>query len=233
MEIESDIHEQLQTMGTQGVLGRCLRGIPADVWWRIRTLLERASQAERNPIMASNPARNLWVAFVVVHLALSLTLAGSLFVPLPVMALGGLAMMAGLYVQRERPVTGSWIVLVGLIPTLVSITGVLVLISGLWTANLAFTEKTAELRYDAMTFRRANAFEQKWWQWFGVSAAMFAIGIGALFLLGDGEAATGEDDTSLLNSLAWLVWLLSWVGAIVSAALGIVRGIGRHRTRSA
>jgi hypothetical protein len=41
MEIESDLYEQLQAMGSQGVLGRCLRGIPADVWWRIRTMRER------------------------------------------------------------------------------------------------------------------------------------------------------------------------------------------------
>ncbi len=58
-----------------------------------------------------------------------------------------------------------------------------------------------------------------------------------LVILGDGESATGEDDTSLLNGLAWMVWMLSWLGAIISVGLGVVlgslRGIARHRTRSA
>jgi len=36
-EIESDVYEQTRE-GTGGVLGRCLRGVPADLWWRVRML---------------------------------------------------------------------------------------------------------------------------------------------------------------------------------------------------
>ena len=52
---------------------------------------------------------------------------------------------------------------------------------------------------------------------------LFAIGLGALAVLGDGKTATGEDDTSLLSELAYLSWLLSWLGAIVSIGMGVVR----------
>jgi hypothetical protein len=53
--------------------------------------------------------------------------------------------------------------------------------------------------------------------------------------LGDGKTATGADDTSLLNGLAWFAWILSWLGAVICAGIGAVAGaftgINRHRTR--
>ena len=76
----------------------------------------------------------------------------------------------------------------------------------------------------------------RWYHWSGVAAVLFAIGVGALVVLGDGETATSEDGTSLLNllrrptsatgithTLAYSVWLLSWLGAIVSIGIGVVR----------
>ncbi len=62
-----------------------------------------------------------------------------------------------------------------------------------------------------------------WYHWVVAAAVLFAIGVGALFVVGDGETATGEDDTSLLNGLAYFAWLLSWLGAIVSIGMGVVR----------
>jgi hypothetical protein len=75
----------------------------------------------------------------------------------------------------------------------------------------------------------------RWYLWFVVAAVLLAIGFGALVVLGDGETATGEDDTSLLNGLAWLAWILSWFGAIVSAGYGIFLGnrVLRDRKRLA
>ena len=71
-EIESDLYEQTQE-GTEGVLGRCLRGIPADVGWRIRALRERARQAERNPNMTPNRSRAIWLS-VKQHRSTALTI---------------------------------------------------------------------------------------------------------------------------------------------------------------
>ena len=54
------------------------------------------------------------------------------------------------------------------------------------------------------------------------AVVLFVIGLGALAVLGDGETATGEDDTSLVNGLSYFSWLLSWLGAIISVGMGVV-----------
>jgi len=72
----------------------------------------------------------------------------------------------------------------------------------------------------------------RWYVWLATAAMLAVIGFGALVVLGDGETATGQDDESLLNSLAWLVWIVSWVGAAVTAVMAIAIGIGQARSRS-
>ena len=66
----------------------------------------------------------------------------------------------------------------------------------------------------------------RWYHWFVAAAVLFAFGIGALVVLDETgtRPGTGEDDTgTLLNSLAWLAWMLSWLGAIVSVGMGVFR----------
>lgn len=77
----------------------------------------------------------------------------------------------------------------------------------------------------------SRVMTMRWYLWFGAAVVLFAIGVGALVVLGDGKTATGEDDTSLLNGLAWFAWILSWFGAVISVGLGIVLGtrVLRHR----
>lgn len=61
-----------------------------------------------------------------------------------------------------------------------------------------------------------------WYHWFVAAVVLFVIGLGALAVLGDGETATGEDDTSLVNGLSYFAWLLSWLGAIIGVGMGVV-----------
>lgn len=78
----------------------------------------------------------------------------------------------------------------------------------------------------------------RWYHWFAAAAVLFAIGVVALFVLGDGETPTGENDitlnllrlvrrptraTGITHTLAYSAWLLSWLGAIVSIGICVVR----------
>jgi hypothetical protein len=71
----------------------------------------------------------------------------------------------------------------------------------------------------------------RWYLWFVIAAVLFAIGFGALMVMGDGKTATGEDDLSVIKGLAWVAWILSWFGALASAGYGIVLGSRRFRDR--
>lgn len=75
-----------------------------------------------------------------------------------------------------------------------------------------------------------------WYLWFVAAVMLFAIGVGALVVLGDGVTGAGEDGVSLMgllrrpttatgatHTLAYSTWLLSWLGSIVCIAIGIVR----------
>ena len=66
-----------------------------------------------------------------------------------------------------------------------------------------------------------------WYLWLAAAAVLFAIGVGALVVLGDGETVTGQDDTSLLGALAWIIWMLSWAAAAITFVLGT--GLGAKR----
>ena len=61
-----------------------------------------------------------------------------------------------------------------------------------------------------------------WYLWIAAAAVLFMIGLGALVVMGDGQTATGEEDTGLVNGLAWLGWILSWGAAVISAGWGAV-----------
>ena len=77
---------------------------------------------------------------------------------------------------------------------------------------------------------KSTIVTMRWYHWFVAAAVLFAIGLGALVVMDEsGTTATGEDDTSLLNSLAWLAWILSWFGAIISVGMGVVRIWGAAR----
>jgi hypothetical protein len=70
--------------------------------------------------------------------------------------------------------------------------------------------------------RNRKAILSSWYLWIAVAAVLFMIGLGALVVMGDGETAIGEEDTGLVNGLAWLGWILSWIAAVISAGWGVV-----------
>lgn len=241
LEIESDLYEQIQEMGTKGILGRCLRGIPADVWWRVRTLLRHARQAERTPDMTPNRSRPWWVAFVAIHIVVTVVMAmigvpnlvfgpsedaGARWALTGLAAFGVALMIVGLIIQRRRLVSGSRLFAVGLLPSLVSPTGLVVLGSGAWTANLVFSEQTLDLAPDVAAAEGYRArtdgaettrstFRDRWWRLAaGFIAAGFAfLGIGNML----------EDDGGPLYGR-----IVAAAVAVAAAGL-IVAGIATRR----
>ncbi len=242
-EIESDLYEQTQE-GTRGVLGRCLRGIPADVWWRVRMLRQRARQAEKSTNMTPSRSRPIWLAFVAIHIGFTFVL-GVIGVPnlaigasdnaeapwilTAIAAVGVTLMILGLIVQRRRFVAGSRLFVVGLLPSLLSPTGLIVLGSGAWTANLAFSEQTFDLAPDAAAEKHhevrtegkettMSTFKDRWWRF---AAGFIAVGFA---VLGIGNML--EDDGGPLYGR------IVAAAVAVAAALLIVAGlIIRRRNR--
>jgi hypothetical protein len=234
-EIESDLYEQTKE-GTGGVLGRCLRGIPADLWWRVRMLRQRAREAERDPNMRPSRSRPIWLTIVAIHIVFPSVL-GLIGVPnlaigpsdnsavrwtLTAIAAFGVALMiVGLIVQRSRFVSGSRLFIVGLLPSLISPTGLIVLGFGAWTANLDFSDKTFDLppdtggneHYQVRTEEKEttmNTFKERWWR---IAAGFIAVGMA---FLGIGNML--EDDGGPLYGRI--------VAAVVAVAAAMLIGAG-------
>ena len=153
---------------------------------------------------------------------------------------GGLVI--GGLVQRQRSlITGSRLILAGSTMTLFGgleliPVGMIVLISGFWTGNLQLSER--EDQPDLHPIRQQQVdMTSRWYLWLVTAAVLFAVGFGALIVLGDGQTSTGEDDNSLIGGLSWLTWILSWLGAMVMGGIGVILGglrlRVRHRTRLA
>lgn len=182
--------------------------------------------------MSKNSMRKWWVVLVLVHVMAAAVNAITTFstigqgnvapivVPVTIAGFVGLVVMvAGLFIQRGRFVMGSWVVAIGLLPTLFSITGAAVLLSGLWTANLAFREPAVAIGYKGISTPNREMLGRRLWVWI-VGAALF-FGLGWIGLLVDN----------------WLLWVLPWGIAGMLSLAGIGMGVAvcacRHRTRPA
>ncbi len=158
--------------------------------------------------MAPNPSRKRWVAIVAVHVAFVAAqgiVAGATGLGLPITVaglVGSAVMLVGLYVQRNRVVVGSRTILAGSIPTLFTITGVLVFAYGYSTANLVFAETAAE-DPERLSRRRIDAFGQRWWAWL----------LGAIALLTIAYVGVAAANV--------FVWSLAFPAGGVSAFIGI------------
>ena len=260
-ELESDLWEQSKETSSgrasAQVLDRCLRGIPADVWWRYRTLLEKREVRQRNRNMTRSILTNWWgvitavlgVAVLIEAVAGIIWGNGGGVAWSAVTLLSGGLILGGLALLQRRVIAGSWMILVGaLVPVsgifTIPVAGIfmipitaLIVIGGLWTGHLQLWGTVVEEPHLQPARPQPADLTSRWYLWLVAASILFVIGFGALVVLGDGQTATGEDDTSLISSLAYLAWILSWFAAVISAGIGVVFGarrvIARHRTRPA
>jgi hypothetical protein len=256
-EIESDLWEQVHDEGSidrvaDAVLGRCLRGIPADVWWRYHTLLAERGARERSREMIHNLKSDWWPPLVVLY---ALGATASVTVPIlandepssvaivvavTVTVVAGAVMLAGLVVRHRHAVAGSWMIAVGAVPGLASVllpVGLAVLIGGVWTGNLAFRTTAPDLVADLLVVERRTRLTGHWWRWILVAAVLAGLGFAVLYA-GDLAGGLGsEQEPTMLGGVVWAAWLLSWVAAAITATTGAVLAamqfIVRHHTRHA
>jgi hypothetical protein len=253
-EIESDLWEHLHDPGTadREILGRTLRGIHADVWWRYRTLLDVRGARQRSHDMQVATRRRWWAPVTAVLAAVITTigLLGLAFGPsdgggglaviagLPVL-LGGALVLGGLASRRRRPVQGSLIVIAGaavaafgellLIPV-----GAFIVISGLWAGELVTSD--APDRPD-LQIRRTSLASNRW-RWIVAAAALGAIGFAVLLIW---PAITPDSctqgDSCWQDTAAWATWVVSWLAAMITGGIGVILGVlrlaNRHHTRRA
>lgn len=257
LEIESDLWEHLQDPGTadREILGRTLRGIHADVWWRYRTLLEARGARQRRHDMTTT-IRHPWWTPAAVGLGI-LALAAGLFTaatgtsgnaPATAVIMGiaaGLAggglILGGVLRQRRDPVSGSQFVIAGAVLAALSElllipAAVLVIIAGLWTGKLATTAGPDAPRLEITR----RSMTTTWWRW--IAAAVPLVALGFVTLLVWEHSGFVPDDCTETNpcwedSAAWAIWILSWFVAMVVAGIGVVLGFlhlfTRHHTRTA
>jgi hypothetical protein len=256
LEIESDLWDHLHDPGTadREILGRTLRGIHADVWWRYRTLLDQRGARQRSHVMTTT-TRNWWtpvttVIGVVVATMGSLGLVfgettsgsgGALILAAAPPAVGGLLILAGLATRRQQVIRGSWLVITGAAlaafdPIFIPFTAV-VIIGGLWTGNLAISDEQVDTVRLAATRR---SMTDRWYRWILASAALVAFGFATLVFWENSGVV--PDDCTEANpcwegSAAWATWVIAWFAAIVTGGIGVVLGVlrvlTRHHTRPA
>lgn len=254
-EIESDLWEHLRDGDTaeREILGRTVRGIHADVWWRYRTLLDSRGVRQRSHVMTTT-TRNWWtpvtavIGVIVTAMGLVGLVAGeamsgsnaAVVLAAGAPAIGGLLILGGLATRRQRTLTGSRLVVAGAVlvaldPLFIPLSAV-VIIGGLWSGNLALTDEQADSIRLAATRR---SLSQGWYRWLVAAILLTGIGFG---VAGIAEAAIDTDQCTETNpcwqgTAAWATFTISLLGAMVTGGIGVVLGIlrilTRHHTRPA
>jgi hypothetical protein len=257
LEIESDLWEQLhdptEVRAGREILGRVLRGIHSDVWWRYRTLLDLRGARRRSHVMNMNTRIgsrwwtpvSLVIGIVVatmgiLGMALGETASGGgaavAAAALPP-AIGGLLILAGLGLRGRRLVVGCRLIIVGAVliamdPIFIPVAG-LIIIGGLFTGDLVTSERDhrppVAMTRDSMTTR--------WYRWIVAGVVLGGIGFATL-LVGDaiGTEECTESNPCWEGTAVWATWVVSWLAAMVTGGIGIVLGLlrllDRHHTRS-
>jgi hypothetical protein len=247
LELESDmwehLHDPSESDVARALIGRFIRGIPADVRWRYRTLLDSRGARQRSEEMQTSKPTNWWspltAVFAAVLLAiglLTLLAGGNSDAPAAVTVggtivgfLAGGLIFGGLSRRRSDVIAGSRLIFTGGVLALVGglemiPVGVLVLVSGFWTGNLRLSEAD-----DAPNLHPTPATQQEmtrhWYVWLAAAVVLFAVGWLPLIF----------DDPDDLSFGGYFTWALSWLAAIVLGGVGVIlaglRAVVRHRTR--
>ena len=190
--------------------------------------------------------RLLAAVFGVLPLALGLVTlddagGGALIAPAASNVGGGLV-LGGLAWQRRRVVAGSRLVIAGAVVAglsdpVVLVVAPLVLIGGLWSGNLVLSDEgTDVVRLEAMQ----RSITDRWYWWLVGAAGLLAVGFATLVVwdsTGLVPADCTETNPCWEDSAAWATWILSWLAAAVTGAVGVLLGVlrlvSRHHTRSA
>jgi hypothetical protein len=241
LELESDVWEHLHDADERNVrravFGRFLRGIPADVWWRYHTLLESRGARARSQNMSTSLRGNWWVILTailgVVPLGISLAMLATVsgggairLVGVAGAAVSGALLIGGLIRRQSDLIGGSQMIVAGAALTLFGLesmgVGIIVLVSGFWTGNLQLSAPSEAP--DLQPVRQQQiSMTHYWFLWLAGAALLFAIGWIPLI-------AEGGDLT-----WGYFIWVLSWLGAIVTGSIGIIlaglRFTLRHHTR--
>ena len=241
LELESDVWEHLHDADERNVrravFGRFLRGIPADVWWRYHTLLESRRARPRSQNMSTSLRGNWWVILTailgVVPLGISLAMLATVsgggairLVGVAGAAVSGALLIGGLIRRQSNLIGGSQMIVAGAALTLFGLesmgVGIIVLVSGFWTGNLQLSAPSEAP--DLQPVRQQQiSMTHYWFLWLAGAALLFAIGWIPLI-------AEGGDLT-----WGYFIWVLSWLGAIVTGSIGIIlaglRFTLRHHTR--
>jgi len=169
----------------------------------------------------------------VVPLGISLAMAatvsgGSAFrwVGIATATVTGALLIGGLVRRQSDLISGSQMIVAGAALTLAGLevmpVGIIVLVSGFWTGNLQLsaTLDAPDLR---PTRQQQINMTRYWFVWLAGAALLFAIGWIPLIVEG-GDLTWG-----------YFIWVLSWLGAIVTGAVGVIlaglRLTTRHHTR--
>lgn len=244
LELESDVWEQLhdadEPNASRAVFGRFLRGVPADVWWRYHTLLESRGARKRSQKMTTSLRDCWWVNLTailgVVPLGLSLAMAatvsgGGMFrlAGVAVATVSAALLIGGLVRRRSDPISGSQMIVAGAALTLVGglefiPVGIIVLVSGFWTGNLQLSATSDAPDLEPVRQHQIN-MTRFWFVWLAGAAVLFAIGWIPLI-------AEGGDLT-----WGYFIWVLSWLGAIVTGGIGVILAglrltLRHHRRRT-
>jgi hypothetical protein len=241
LELESDVWEHLhdadEPNASRAVYGRFLRGIPADVWWRYHTLLEPRGARQRSQKMTTSLRSSWWVILTAIlgvvplgiGLAMMATVSGGgafRWVGIATATVTGALLIGGLVRRQSDLISGSQMIIVGAALTLAGLeampVGIIVLVSGFWTGNLQLSATSDAPDLQPVRRHQIN-MTRHWFVWLAGAAVLFGIGWIPLIVEG-GDLTWG-----------YFIWVLSWLGAIVTGSIGIILGglrlTVRHRMR--
>jgi hypothetical protein len=204
--------------------------------------------------MFSNLKRNWWPTLVVVQAVLTAASVIGVMIVAPdqqgsevapfrvitgVIGLVSTALLVvGLIILDKNRQAGSWMIAIGSVPTLLTLValnpvGLLAaatITGGLWSGNLAFTSRPTEIDPDHPAVHSPFPAGTRWQWWTITAIALFAVGLGVLMFF------DGVDMSEQAESLLYFTWLLSWAAAAatgtIGIALGTIRIVSRHRTRT-